>query len=144
MRASPVLEMTSDSEGEMDVDGTIQGLQPTAKYKSKSGSSKKFPANLQIPTQVPGKDLQTFVLWHCRLAHASPLVVRKFLQSNYTQVPLPPVDSLPFCDICTRTKLTKNTFDKVRTVPTIPEENILADLIGPISPETSPMGLGSP
>ncbi len=139
-RASPRLEKTLHSEGGGDIDGTKEGSQPTYGYRSKSGSSKAASANKPIPVQVHGGNMQTFVLRHRRLAHASPLVVKKFLQLHYPQIRLPLANIFLFCDICVKMKQTRKTFDKVRTLPTQSGEIISADLIGPISPATSPHG----
>ncbi len=133
------LAMTSDSEGDTDEETTVQPQQNRATYLTKTGSTKKHPTNRVFPIQINGEQVQTFALWHRRLAHASPLVVRKFLQTYYP-ISLPQVHEFPFCDVCTQTKMTKKAFDKVRTLPTRPGEVISADVIGPISPVTSPNG----
>ncbi len=128
------------SEGVHSHKSERKSERPQQVYKTKSGTQKKHPANRMVPAYIPGKKDHTFNLWHRRLAHASPVVVRKFLQKYYPQVPLPSNDSNMFCDICAQTKMTQKAFDKVRTLPEGPGEIISADLIGPVSPVTSPTG----
>ncbi len=109
----------SDSEGDTDLDSMVKDQPPQSIYKTKTGVIKERLANKAILTHVPGKGLQTFILWHRKLAHASPQVVGKFQQKNYPQVPLPLMEAFPFCDLCTHTEMTKKTIDKVQTQPVV-------------------------
>ncbi len=74
------------------------------------------------------------------MAHAAVPVLKQVLKIHKPEFKISTDFQLPFCDVCTRAKLTSKSFDQIRTLPTRPAEIIAADLIGPITPRTSPHG----
>ncbi len=117
-----------------------QDQQISPEYRTKSGGSKSAPFTKTVVPQktVTSQDLVS--LWHKRLGHASLKVVRHFLSLFQPNIKLTGVPTIEFCDVCVRTKLTHKAYDQVRTIPTRPAEVIMADIIGPISPTTTPNG----
>ncbi len=108
-------------------------------YRTKTGKPKQTPASNPISTVVTSQE-QLIELWHRRMAHAALPALKQIIKDQISDFKIPADFRLPFCDVCTRAKLTLKSFDAVRQLPSRPAEIIAADLIGPISPRTFPHG----
>ncbi len=108
-------------------------------YRTKTGKPKQNPTSNPIPNTETSPD-QIVLLWHKRMAHAALPVLKQLLKVHLPNFTISSDFRLPFCDVCTRAKLTSKTFDTIRQLPTRPAEIIAADLIGPINPRTFPHG----
>ncbi len=108
-------------------------------YRTKTGRLKENPTSNPIPTFVTSQE-ETLTLWHKRMAHAALPVLKQILKVHIPDFKISTDFRLPFCDVCTRAKLTSKSFDAIRQLPNRPAEIIAADLIGPVNPRTFPHG----
>ncbi len=108
-------------------------------YRTKTGRLKENPTSNPVPTIVTSQE-QTLTLWHKRMAHAALPVLKQIFKIHLPNFKISTDFRLPFCDVCTRTKLTSKSFDAIRQLPTRPAEIIAVDLIGPVNPRTFPRG----
>ncbi len=109
-------------------------------YQTRAGKPKQNLASIPCPTSKKLSRENVLEMWHRRMAHVAFPVVREVLKIYEPNFKYPPDFRVPFCDVCVRAKLTTKSFDKIRTLPTRPAEIIAADLIGPVTPQTSPHG----
>ncbi len=120
---------------------------PYKHYRKNLYRLKKFPGkykstsfNKSIAPSNTNSSVETAILWHKRLAHASLAVIKHFLYVFKPTEKLIGISNIDFCDVCVWTKLTQKAHDKVRVTPTRPAEAIAADIIGPILPTTAHTG----
>ncbi len=129
----------SSSEKDSWVQDTKSEIGCYPLYRTKTGRSKQNPTSNPVPTTTTSPD-QVLTLWHKRMAHAALPVLKQMLKIHLPNFKISSDFRLPFCDVCTRAKLTSKSFDTIRQLPTRPAEIIAADLIGPINPRTFPHG----
>ena len=89
------------------------------------------------------KSYKRAVFWHVRFGHASTLYLKKLQQTRKEMQGIKGSEfdeAVQDCEVCKIAKIKKKPFKKVRTRAGKPLQVINADIMGPISPVTFPMG----